>query len=184
MIALRSGSSRGDDVGLFKRRPVSATIRLMAAARLPTAGGEIPVGDIALDVVRRQSGRAAASLAVVEELLAEEGDAPQVALSFLEALQNSASHGSPDLLTVDELLPLRGPLTVTGWEKLDRFWHGVALWCDENGVELEPAGPLRGVQSPQLRSITWPSSRSLADGRRVRLSDVLRYEKGVGTPLA
>jgi hypothetical protein len=140
-------------VGLFKRRPASATIRLMAAARLPTAGGEIPVGDIALDVVRRQSGRAAASLAVVEELLAEEGDAVQLALSFLEALQNSASHASPDLLTVDELLPLRGPLTVAGWEKVDRFWHGVGLWCDENGVELKPGGPLRGVQSPQLRSI-------------------------------
>jgi len=168
-------------VGLFKRRSVSPVIQLMAAARLPTGGGEIPLRDIALEVVRRDSGRVAACLQVVEELLAQEGEASPVALKFLEALQNAASHGVRDLLTLDELLPLRGPWTVIGWQTVERFWQGVVIWCDENGVELESSKSLGDVQNPQLRSIMWPSCRSLADGRRVSLSHVLRYEKAVGT---
>jgi hypothetical protein len=163
---------------------MSPVVRLMTAARLPAGGGEIPVSEIAMEVVRRESGRIKASLQVVEELLAEEGDAAQVALGFLEALQNSASHGSPDLLTIEELLPLRGPRAVAGWETVDRFWQGVVIWCDENGVELELRETLRDVQNPRLRSIMWPSCRSLPDGRRARLSDVLLYEKAVGTPMA
>lgn len=137
-----------------------------------------------MDVVRRDRGRIAAALEVVEELLAEEDDASYVALKFLEALQNSASHGSPDLLTIDELLPLRGLRTVAVWETIDRFWQGVVIWCEENDIELEASEPLRGVQNPQLRSIMWPSCRSLPDGRRVSLSHVVRYEKAVGKPMA
>jgi hypothetical protein len=155
----------------------------MAAAGLPTAGGEIPMRDIVMDVVRRESGRVAASLGVVEELLAEDGDASQVALDFLEALQNAASHGTPGLLSTEELLPLRGSRTVAGWETVDRFWHGVVTWCDDNGVELESTETLRAVQNPRLRSIMWPSCRSLVDGRRVGLSHAVRYEKMVGVPM-
>jgi hypothetical protein len=156
----------------------------MAAARLPTAGGEIPVRDIAMDVVRRSSGRVAATLAVVEDLLAEEGDAARVALDFLEDLQNAASHGTVELLTTEELLPLRGPRTVDGWEKVDQFWAAVVAWCDESGVELESSESLRAVEHPGLRSIMWPSCRSLVDGRRVRLSDVVHYENATGVTMA
>jgi hypothetical protein len=156
----------------------------MAAAGLPTAGGEVPVRDVAMDVVRRRSGRVTATLAVVEELLAEGDGAARVALEFLEDLQNAASHGTEGLLTTEELLPLRGVRTVDGWETVDRFWAAVVAWCDESGVELESSESLRVVEHPGLRSIMWPSYRSLAGGRRVGLSDVLRYEKAVGVPMA
>jgi len=156
----------------------------MAAARLPTAGGEIPVRDVVMEVVRRSSGRVAATLAVVEDLLIEQGEASHIALEFLEGLQNAASHETANLLTVEELLPLRGPRTVDGWESVDRFWAAVVFWCDENGVELESGASLRAVEHPALRSIIWPSCRSLADGRRVGLGNVVRYEMATGTPMA
>lgn len=168
---------------LFERRPPTGVKRFMAAAKLPTAGGEIPVPDIAMDVVRRSSGRIAATLAVVEDLLAEEGDGSLVALGFLENLQNAASHGTEELLTLEELLPLRGPRTVDAWEKVDQFWAAVVAWCDETGVELKSSESLRGVKHPGLRSTMWPSSRSLIDGRRVGLSNVVLYEKGTGVSI-
>lgn len=37
-------------MGLFKRRPAAPVKRIMAAAGLPTAGGEIPVGDVVMEV--------------------------------------------------------------------------------------------------------------------------------------
>jgi hypothetical protein len=118
-------------------------------------------------------------------LLGDESDgASHIALKFLESLQNSASHGSSDFLTIDELLPLRGPRTRVGWETVDRFWQAVVVWCDENDVELESAETLVGVRNHQLRPIMWPAWRSLADGRRVGLSHVLKYEKAVGVPMA
>ena len=169
-------------VGLFKRRSLTPIERLMAAARLPTAGGEIPVRDIVMDVVARRK-RAATVLAVVEDLLAEDGDARRDALSFLEDLQNAASHGITGLLTTQELLPLRGARTVDGWETVERFWAAVVAWCDQNGVELESSESLRAIQHPELQSILWPSCRSLADGRRVGLAEVLEYEKAVGVPM-
>lgn len=171
-------------VGLFKRRSLSPVQRLMAAAGLRTTGGEIPVRDVVMDVVRRGSGRVTATLAVVEELLAEQGDASHIALDFLEDLQNAASHGTPGLFTTEELLPLRGPRTVEGWETVDRFWAAVVAWCDETGRELKSSESLRVVEHPELRSIMWPSCRSLADGRRVGLGDVVRYEMAVGVPMA
>lgn len=171
-------------MGLFKRRPPAPVKRLMAAAGMPTAGGEIPVGDVVMEVARRSSGRAAATLAMVEDLLAEEGGASRVALGFLEGLQNVASHGTEGMVTVEELLPLRGPRTVDAWESVDRFWAAAAAWCDETGVELEPSAPLRAVKHPGLRSIMWPSCRSLADGRRVGLGDVVSYEKATGASMA
>lgn len=154
----------------------------MAAAGLPTAGGEIPVRDVVMDVVRRRK-RAARVLAVVEELLAEEGDARRVALSFLEDLQNAASHGVAGLVTTQELLPLRGARTVASWETVERFWAAVVAWCDQTGVELESSESLRVIQHPELQSIIWPSCRSLTDGRRVGLPEVLRYEQAVGVPM-
>jgi hypothetical protein len=156
----------------------------MTAAGLPIGGGEIPLSDIAMDVVRRGRGRPATCLRIVEELMTEAGEAAHVALTFVEALQNAASHGSPDLLTTEELLPLRGPQTFVVWETVDRFWLAVVAWCDENGVELKSSEPLRAVSNDRLRSIMWPASRSLADGRRVDLSHVLQYEKAVGVPMA
>lgn len=171
-------------MGLFRRRTRTPVERLMAAAGLPTAGGEIPVRDIVMDVVRRGSGRVAAALDVVEELLAEQDDASRVGLEFLEYLQNAASHDAQGLLTIEELLPLRGPRTVDGWEAVDQFWAAVVAWCDQGGVELESSASLRAVEHPGLRSIMWPSCRSLADGRRVGLSDVLRYEKATGVSMA
>src|SRR4051812_8555913 len=109
-------------MGLFKRRPRSPVTRLMAAAGLPTAGGEIDMSHVVMEVLRRSSGRVAAALAVVEDMLAEDGDASRVALEFLEDLQNAASHGVQGLVTTAELLPLRGPRTVDGWERVDQFW--------------------------------------------------------------
>jgi hypothetical protein len=156
----------------------------MTGAGLPTAGGEIPVQDVALHVARRDGRRVGATLAVVEELLAEPGDASRVALDFLEDLQNIASHGSADLFTVEELLPLRGPRTVEGWETVDRFWAAVVAWCDENGRELKSAGSLDVVENAALRATLWPTCRRLADGRRVGLSEVLRYEQAGGAPMA
>jgi hypothetical protein len=170
-------------LGLFKRRPPTPVKRLMAAAGLPTAGGEIPVRDVVMEVVRRRNGRIAATLAVVEDLLVEDDDASRVAMEFLEDLQNAASHGAEDLLTTEELLPLRGTRTVGGWESVDRFWTAVVAWCDETGVELESSASLRAVENPGLRLIMWPASRSLSDGRRVGLSDVVRYEMATGTPM-
>jgi hypothetical protein len=73
---------------------------------------------------------------------------------------------------------------VDGWELVDRFWAAVVAWCDESGVELESSASLRAVEHPGLRLIMWPSCRSLSDGRRVGLSDVVRYEKATGTPMA
>jgi hypothetical protein len=146
----------------------------MAAARLPTAGGEIPVRDVVMQVIQRRRTRVAATLAVVEDLLMEESDSSRLALEFLEDLQNAASHRTEGLLTTEELLPLRGPRTVDAWESVDRFWIAVVAWCDESGVDLESSASLRAVEHPGLRSIMWPSYRSLSDGRRVGLSDVVR----------
>lgn len=171
-------------MGIFKRRPPTPVKRLMAAAGLPTAGGEIPVQAIVMEVVRRSSTRVAATLTVVEHLLAENSDSSRVALEFLENLQNATSHRTEGLFTIEELLPLRGPRTVDGWEAVDRFWAAVVAWCDQSGVDLESSASLRAVEHPGLRSIMWPSSRSLPDGRRVRLSEVVRYEKATGTPMA
>jgi hypothetical protein len=171
-------------LGFFKRRPLTPVKRLMGAAGLPTAGGEIPVRDVVMEVVRRSSSRVAPTLAVVEDLLIEEGDASRVALEFLEDLQNAASHGTQGLLSTEELLPLRGPRTVGAWESVDQFWAAVVAWCDESGVDLASSASLHAVEHPELRSIMWPSSRSLADGRRVGLSEVVRYEKATGAPMA
>ncbi|MEV0128559.1 hypothetical protein AB0H83_08830 [Dactylosporangium sp. NPDC050688] len=171
-------------MGLFKRRPSTPVKRLMTAAGLPTAGGEIPVGDIVMDVARRSSGRVAATLTVVEELLGEGGDAARAATGFLEDLQNAVSHGAEDLLTTAELLPLRGPRTVDAWDSLDRFWADVVAWGDENGVELESSASLRDISHPGLRASLWLSYRSLPDGRRVGLADVVRYEMTTGMPMA
>jgi hypothetical protein len=164
---------------LFKRRPADPVSRLMTAARLPTAGGPIPVRDVAIDVLGRNSRRVPDVLAIVEELLAEGDDAGQVALDLLEDLQNAASHGTDGLLTTSHLLPLCGPLTLASWEMIDQFWSGVVAWCDANGVELESAESLRVIEHPALRSIMLPMSRTLPDGRRVSLSEVVRYEKAV-----
>jgi hypothetical protein len=155
----------------------------MTAAGLPTAGGEIGMSHVVMEVLRRGSGRAAAALGAVEDMLAEDGDASRVALEFLEDLQNAASHGVPDLVTTAELLPLRGPRTVDGWERVDQFWAAVVVWCDENGVELTSGESLRTVEHPGLLLIMLPSCRSLADGRRVGLSDVVRYETATGAPM-
>ncbi|MFG3604658.1 hypothetical protein [Micromonospora chersina] len=171
-------------MGLFKRRPSTPVGRLMAAAGLPVAGGEIPVRDVVMDVVRRRSRRVTATLAVIEELLVEEGEASRIALDFLEGLQNAASHGTEGLFTTRELLSLRGPRTVEGWETVDHFWAAVVAWCDESGVELESSESLRVIEHPELRSIMWPSCRSLADGRRIGLNEVVLYEKAVGAPMA
>ncbi|MET7394043.1 hypothetical protein ABZS66_11160 [Dactylosporangium sp. NPDC005572] len=153
----------------------------MKAAKLPTAGGELPLDEIAADVVRRPGRQAAAVLAVVEELLA---DAPQVAVSFLEDVQNIASHGAGELLSVEDLLPLRGPRTVEAWETVDRFWAKVVAWCDETGVELEREDALRAVSHPVLLTQLRLTYRALADGRRVGLGDVVRYELAGGEPMA
>jgi hypothetical protein len=156
----------------------------MAAAGLPLAGGEIPVQAIVMEVTRRSSGRVAMTLAVVEDLLAEDGNASRAALEFLEGLQNAASHRTGGLLATEELLPLRGHRTVDGWEAVDRFWAAAVTWCDESGVDLESTATLHAVENPGLRLIMWPSCRSLADGRRARLSDVVRYEKATGESMA
>ncbi|WP_238013416.1 hypothetical protein KZZ52_23815 [Dactylosporangium sp. AC04546] len=168
-------------MGLFSRRPLTPVERLMKAAKLPIAGGELPLDDIAPEVVRRPGKPAAAVLAVVEELLA---DAPQVAVSFLEDVQNIASHGADELLGVEDLLPLRGPRTVEAWETVDRFWAKVVAWCDENGVELEREDTLRAVSNPALLAQLRLTYRRLGDGRRVGLADVLRYEQATGEPMA
>ncbi|MGI5183261.1 hypothetical protein ACQEVZ_44090 [Dactylosporangium sp. CA-152071] len=66
---------------------------------------------------------------------------------------------------------------------MDRFWTAVVAWCDEQGVALESGASLRAVEHPRLRSIMWPSCRSLADGRQVSVADVLAYELAVGVPM-
>jgi hypothetical protein len=165
---------------LFRRRPADPVSRLMTAARLPTAGGPIPVRDVAMDVLGRNSRRAPAVFAVVEELLSEGGDISWVALDFLEDLQNVASHGTDGLLTTSHVVPLCGPLTLAAWAMIDRFWSDVVVWCDANAVELESAQSLRVFEHPALRSIMLPLSRTLPDGRRVGLSEVVRYERAVG----
>jgi hypothetical protein len=43
---------------------------------------------------------------------------------------------------------------------------------------------LRGVDNRHLRAIMWPSTRSLADGRRVGLAEVVRFELATGTPIS
>ncbi|MFF5225428.1 hypothetical protein [Dactylosporangium sp. NPDC000521] len=155
----------------------------MAAAGLPTAGGEIPVPDVVMEVARRGSGRVAATFAVVEDLIVEEDYVPRVVLKFLEELQNATSHGTEGFLTTEELLPLRGRRTVAAWETVDRFWSAVVVWCDDAGVELESSASLRVVEHSRLRSIMWPSCRSLADGRWVGVSEVLLYEKMTGASM-
>ncbi|MEU8004412.1 hypothetical protein AB0B66_24920 [Catellatospora sp. NPDC049111] len=170
-------------MGLFKRRPLPPVLRLMAAAGLPTAGGEIKMPAIAMEVARRDGNRAAACLRVVEDLLAEQGDGPHTALKFLEALQNTTSHGVPELLTAEELLPLRGPLTVAGWAQVERFWNAVIVWCEQNDVDLHKSAPFRTVENQRLRSIVWPSGRTLADGRVVTIAQVVLYEKAVGATM-
>ncbi|GIF83430.1 hypothetical protein Cba03nite_47790 [Catellatospora bangladeshensis] len=159
-------------------------LRLMAAAGLPTAGGEIGMPDIAIEAARSGSGRVAACLTVVEELLAEEGDAPYAALKFLEALQNVASHGVPQLVSTEELMPLRGPRTIAGWAQVEHFWQDVVDWCDGNGVDLQESEPIRGIDNQRLRSLVWPAVRTLPDGRAVDLSHVVQYELAVGVPMA
>jgi hypothetical protein len=165
---------------LFRRRPADPVSRLMTAARLPTAGGPIPVRDVAMDVLGRNSRRAPAVLGVVEDLLAEGDDISWVALDFLEDLQNVASHGMDGLLTVSQLEPLCGPRTLAAWAMIDRFWSDVVAWCDANAVELESAQSLQVFEHPSLRSIMLPMFRTLTDGRLVGLSDVVRYERAVG----
>jgi hypothetical protein len=156
----------------------------MTAAGLPTAGGEIKMPAIAMEVARRDSNRAAACLRVVEDLLAEQSDnGPHIALKFLEALQNTASHGVPELLTAEELLPLRGPLTVAGWAQVERFWNAVIAWCDQNDVDLYKSSPFRTVENQRLRAAVWPSGRTLADGRVVTVAEVVLYEKAVGASM-
>ncbi|MEV4417205.1 hypothetical protein [Catellatospora sp. NPDC049609] len=169
---------------LFKRRPLPPVMRLMAAAGLPTAGGEIRLPDLAMEAAHRDNDRVAACLSVVEDLLAEEGDGPHVALKFLEVLQNAASHGVPELVTTEELLPLRGPRTVDAWAQVERFWQATATWCDENGVDLRAGDAIRAVQNRRLRTIVWTSGRTLPDGRVVDLAHVLQYELAVGVPMA
>src|SRR4051812_21082802 len=103
-------------MGLFERRPSSPVTRLMAAAGLPTAGGEMAVPAVVMEIAGRGRARAAATLDVAEDLLGEPGDATDVALDFIEDLQNVASHRVDGLLTAEELVPLRGPRTVAAWE--------------------------------------------------------------------
>ncbi|GAA3220471.1 hypothetical protein ACFO1B_17320 [Dactylosporangium siamense] len=170
-------------MGLFKRRVLPPVERLMAAAGLPTAGGPIPMPDLAMEVTRRGNGRIGRVLAVVEELLAAGGDDEIVALRLIEEVQNVLSHGSEGFLTTADVLPLRGLRTVEGWETADRFWAAVVDWCDVNAVELKPAAALDVIQHPALRATIWPTCRRLADGRRVDLADVLQYEKATGIPM-
>src|SRR3954468_14162460 len=99
-------------MGLFKRRQRTAVERLMAAVGLPTAGGEIPVRAIVMEVAGRGQARAGVALAVVEDLFGMQDGVVQVALDFLEDLQNVASHRIEGLITEEVLLPLRGPRTV------------------------------------------------------------------------
>nr|BFE58034.1 hypothetical protein GCM10020063_025600 [Dactylosporangium thailandense] len=169
---------------LFKRRPLPPVQRLMAAAGLPTAGGAIPVPDVVMEVLRREGGRIAPALAAAEDLLGGDEVAQREALRFVEGLQNAASHGSADLLSTDELLPLRGPRTIAAWAAIERFWAAVVAWCDEQGHELDSSESLRVVQNPRLRGIVWPGCRSLPDGRLVLLAEVLRYELATGESMA
>lgn len=155
----------------------------MAAAGLPTAGGKIPLADVVMDVLRRRSERVARTLAVVEDLLAEDGTASRIAVDCIENMQNVASHGAEDLYVVEDLLPLRGPRTVTAWQAVDQFWDAAVAWCDENGVELTSSESLRAIRHPSLRAIMWPACRSLPDGRQMGHSDVLRYELAADAPM-
>ncbi|GHJ47381.1 hypothetical protein Cs7R123_47230 [Catellatospora sp. TT07R-123] len=155
----------------------------MAAVRLPTAGGEIQMWAIAMEAAR-DAKRAAACLGIVEDLLAEQGDGPHTALKFLEALQNTTSHGVLDLLTTEDLLALRGPRTTAGWEQVEHFWQAVVTWCDQNAVDLHASIPLRTVENRRLRSIVWPSSLTLPGERVVTIADVLQYELATGASMA
>lgn len=170
-------------MGLFKRRQRAPVERLMAAIGLPTAGGELPVRTIVMEVATRSQARAGAALAVVEDLLGMRDDAVQVALDFLEDLQNVASHRLEGLITAELLLPLRGPRTVTAWQSVDRFWSDVAAWCDQNDIELKSSASLHTIENSQLRLHMWSSYRSLPDHRRVGLAHAIRYEKATGNAL-
>ncbi len=138
---------------------------------------------IAMEVARRDNGRAAACLRVVEDLLAEQGDGPLTALKFLEALQNTTSHGVVGLFTTEDLLPLRGPRTVAGWMQVERFWQAVVTWCDQDSIDLHASAPIRTIENRRLQSIVWPSGRTLADGRMVDIAHVLQYELAVGASM-
>jgi hypothetical protein len=139
---------------------------------------------VVMEVAGRSQARARAVLAVVEDLLGEDGDAARVAADFLEDLQNVASHLIEGMITSEALLPLCGPRTVAVWLSVDRFWNDVVAWCDENGVDLKSSESLRAIQNSELRLHMWPSSRTLADGRRVGMAQAIRYEKATGIFMA
>lgn len=170
-------------MGLFKRRALPPVERLMAAAGLPTGGGPVPMLDIVMDLVQREQGRIAAVLAVAEDLLAGPADARHAAVDFIEALQNTLSHGSKGMLSAADVLPLRGPRTVASWEATDRYWATVVDWCDANAVELESGESLDVIDHQGLRTIMWPTCRRLPDGRRIDVSHVMQYQNATGVPL-
>ncbi len=171
-------------MGLFKRRVLPPVERLMAATGLPTGGGPIPIPAVVMELVERERRRTAKVLAVAEDLLGErEDDGHSTAVDFIEALQNTLSHGSPGILTAAEVLPLRGPRTVAAWEAIDRYWASVVDWCDANAVDLESGASLDVVEHQGLRAILWPTCRRLPDGRRIDASHVLQYQKATGVPL-
>lgn len=170
-------------MGLFTRRVLPPVERLMAAAGLPTGGGPVPMLDIVMDLVQRGPGRIAAVLDAAEDLLGGPADAQHAAVDFIEALQNTLSHGSDGMPTAAEVLPLRGPRTVASWEAVDRYWATVVDWCDATATELESAESLDVVNHRGLRTIIWPTCRRLPDGRRIDMSHVLLYQQATGEPM-
>ncbi|MDX3660640.1 hypothetical protein PV646_25330 [Streptomyces sp. ID05-26A] len=119
---------------------------------------------------------------VAEKLAAEEANHGLV-VALVENLQNLSSHGLEQLRTADEVLAVLGPRCLVVWEAVEKFWSAVAEWCRGTGEPLKSGADLHAIENQQLRSIMWPSNRSLDDDTRIGLADAIRYEKAGGSPI-
>ncbi|MEU9133616.1 hypothetical protein AB0D08_36940 [Kitasatospora sp. NPDC048540] len=136
--------------------------------------------EAAFRAVRDEGGSLGRMLGAVEELLADEADR-EFAVTALECVQNLVSHGLPDVASARDAEAALGPRGAACWRALADFWTAAAAWNADSGREPKAAAELLTVENPQLRLLLWTSNRSLPDGRRIGLADILRFEQTTGS---
>ncbi|MFB7907832.1 hypothetical protein ACFC1T_15480 [Kitasatospora sp. NPDC056076] len=171
----------------WRRRPVGRSARLLDLAgvdpRSVDDDEDLDVcRQVAFRVARRDHGGTAEVLALIEELLADEAEYA-FAVTFLEDLQNLASHGLDAFRSPAETRLLLGPRAAVCWDTVAAFWAEVAEWRAANGKPLEPSAAMLGTENEQLRLLLWTSNRTLPGGEKLGIADVVRFEKAVGSSL-
>ena len=113
------------------------------------------------------------------------GEEPRhdLAMAFLEQVQNLVSHRLPDFVSEEEVVPSLGPASAALWRALTDFWAAVERWCVDNHLPLKSSAEILSVENTRLQALLWTANRTQPSGAKLGLAHAVRYEKATGAGL-